>query len=63
MNTVLAFLLLILFLMVYFMPTVYAHGKRNFQSIFIVNLFLGWTIIGWVVALAWACYKEKKEEK
>lgn len=24
------------------------------MPIFLVNLFLGWTLIGWVVALAWA---------
>ena len=24
-------------------------------AIFFLNLFLGWTLIGWVVALAWAC--------
>lgn len=26
-------------------------------AIFVVNLFLGWTLIGWVVALAWAVTK------
>jgi hypothetical protein len=28
--------------------------KRNKAAIFFLNLFAGWTIIGWVVALVWA---------
>jgi len=28
------------------------HKKRN--SIVVINLFLGWTVIGWVICLAWA---------
>ena len=27
----------------------------NLGSIAIVNGLLGWTFVGWVVALAWAC--------
>jgi len=35
-----------------------ARHKRNAMSIFCLNLFLGWTIIGWVVALVWAVAAE-----
>ena len=40
----------------YFLPALVGHmrHKRNENSITIVNLFLGWTLVGWVVALAWA---------
>jgi len=31
-----------------------ARSKRNLGSIFLLNLFLGWTMVGWVVALVWA---------
>ena len=27
---------------------------RNLGGIFLLNLFLGWTLVGWVVALIWA---------
>lgn len=40
----------------YFLPTLVAglvHSKRV-TAVFIVNLFLGWTFLGWVAALAWA---------
>ena len=39
---------------VYFLPAVIARGKPNASSVLVINLFLGWTIIGWIVALAMA---------
>lgn len=41
---------------IYFLPTTIADEKRhkNTTAIFIVNLFFGYTIIGWVIALIWA---------
>jgi hypothetical protein len=40
----------------YFLPSLIAlaRSKRNTLSIFFLNLFLGWTLVGWVVALIWA---------
>lgn len=40
----------------YFVPTIvaYARQKRNAGAILALNIFLGWTVIGWVVALVWA---------
>jgi Superinfection immunity protein len=40
-----------------FMPTLVARSRQhpNTGGIFVVNLLFGWTFIGWVVALAWAC--------
>ncbi len=46
--------LILLGLCLYFLPTVVASGKRNVGAIFILNLLLGWTLIGWVAALVWA---------
>jgi|SRR5262252_5523445 len=41
----------------YFLPTLVARGRlhRNALAIGMLNLFLGWTFLGWVVALVWAC--------
>jgi hypothetical protein len=39
---------------IYFIPSFVAVGKRNSGAIFALNLFLGWTFIGWVGALIWA---------
>jgi hypothetical protein len=40
-----------------FLPTLVARSRNhpNTAAIFLVNLFFGWTFIGWVIALLWAC--------
>lgn len=45
---------------IYFLPTIIGRNKENSTSILMLNLFLGWTFIGWVVALVWATSKDKK---
>jgi hypothetical protein len=42
--------------LLYFLPTIlaFARSKRDAVSILVLNLFLGWTAIGWVIALVWA---------
>ena len=49
--------ILVVGIVLYFLPTIIAMNrkKRNIDAIMILNLFLGWTFIGWVVALVWAC--------
>jgi hypothetical protein len=49
----------ILVLGIYFIPTFVASSnqKQNVGAIFLLNLFLGWTFIGWVIALVWAATK------
>ena len=44
---------------IYFLPTWIGGSKSNGTSIFLLNLFLGWTFVGWVVALVWATATEK----
>ena len=39
----------------YFLPSIIAHNKQNFAGIFVLNFLLGWTVIGWILALVWAC--------
>ena len=42
--------------LLYFLPTIIAlvKSKRDTLAIFLLNLFLGVTLIGWIVALVWA---------
>jgi Superinfection immunity protein/Uncharacterised protein family UPF0547 len=51
-------ILLILFfpVTIYMLPTVIAgfRGKENQSAIGVLNLCLGWTVLGWIVALVWA---------
>jgi len=44
---------------IYFLPSFIGGRKRNGCAIFVLNLFLGWTIIGWVIALVWACCRDE----
>jgi hypothetical protein len=40
-----------------FLPTLVATSRKhpNALPIFLVNLFFGWTFVGWVISLVWAC--------
>ncbi|MGO9410831.1 MAG: superinfection immunity protein [Spirochaetia bacterium] len=50
-------LLIVIFL--YFLPFFVAlmRSHKNAAAIFVLNLLLGWTFIGWVIALVWAFTK------
>jgi hypothetical protein len=45
-------LLFVVFL--YFLPAILGRDKSDATGIFLLNLFLGWTLIGWVAAFIWA---------
>jgi hypothetical protein len=45
-------------LFLYFVPSFVGRHKRNAGAIFALNLLLGWTLVGWVVAMVWAVTKE-----
>lgn len=40
----------------YFLPSIIAllRDHKNRAAIFVLDLFLGWSFIGWVVALVWS---------
>lgn len=47
---------ILILIALYFLPTIVATSRKvvNLGSIVVINLFLGWTLVGWVVALAMA---------
>ncbi len=49
-------LLVVLIFGFYFLPTLIAFLKqhKNKLAIFLLNLLLGWTVLGWVVSLVWS---------
>jgi hypothetical protein len=51
---------LFLLVVLYFLPTIIGHNKRDSAGIFIVNLLFGWTVIGWFIALIWAAASEHR---
>lgn len=45
----------------YFLPTIIALARgANGCAVFFLNLILGWTLIGWVVAFAMACMSQPR---
>jgi hypothetical protein len=59
----LGFILVVAFgLFFYFIPSIVGRHKINAVAIFVFNLFLGWTFVGWVLALVWACTKDSVTE-
>ena len=56
-------LIILVALQVYFIPAIVAYSRKhnNSTAILILNLFLGWTFIGWVVALVWSATAVRKD--
>jgi uncharacterized membrane protein len=52
----LGIVLILIWLCCYLIPTFVAMARshRNTAPIAVLNVFLGWTVVGWVVALCWA---------
>lgn len=47
---------------IYVTPMIIASNRKhmNTGSIIVVNLFLGWSVIGWIAALAWSLSSHTK---
>ncbi len=43
-------------LVIYFIPTIIAAYRKHPQIlwIFLINLFFGWSVAGWIIPLLWA---------
>lgn len=54
------FIFVLICFLIYFLPTIIADNKRhkNTTAICVVNIFFGWSIIGWVICLVWALIEE-----
>jgi hypothetical protein len=50
------FLIILTCVFIYFLPSVIVSGRNhhNKTSLYLLNLLLGWTFLGWVAALVWA---------
>jgi hypothetical protein len=60
-TTISSLIFLVVMVGLYFVPSIVAHKmkRRQVLPIFVLNLCLGWTILGWVAALVWALIEEK----
>ena len=49
---------LVILITIYFLPTLVGCVRAKADGMFgvvMVNLFLGWTVLGWLSAFVWAC--------
>jgi hypothetical protein len=53
------------FLVLYELPAIvaYNHSHRQFFAILVLNILLGWTIVGWIGALIWAYASEVEHQE
>jgi hypothetical protein len=51
-----ALIFVVLGIALYFLPSIIAFNRKvtNSGSVFVINFLLGWSLIGWAVALAMA---------
>lgn len=56
-------LTLTLMLALFFLPAIIAAARgHNALAIFLLNLFFGWTVIGWFWALIWSVTDKPRVE-
>jgi len=48
-------------LFLYFIPAFIGRNKRDSMGITLLNIFLGWSVLGWIGALIWAITSERKD--
>lgn len=65
MTPVMSIVAVVLFIGLYFLPTWIARDRkhRNLLAVGVLNLTLGWTLLGWIAALVWACMRTQTEPK
>lgn len=63
METASAVSTLIILIVLYFFPALVAKMRDHEQTlaIFMLNLLLGWSGLGWCAALIWACTEKSKK--
>lgn len=52
----------ILLIALYFIPAIIGWKTKYAAGIFLLDLLLGWTILGWIGALIWAASAPKEGE-
>lgn len=57
----LVILLMLVGVAIYIIPTIIALARRHSQKvpIILVNILLGWTLVGWIVALVWSLVNDQ----
>ena len=64
MDNTTTVIVLILVLVIYMLPTLIAYSREHpwRAEVAVVNIFLGWTLIGWIVVFLWAALARVEEQ-
>lgn len=62
-NEIQAIFIMLVFCVFYIIPSLIAHSRKakRLPGIIVLNLLLGWTLLGWVGALIWAVSDNTKD--
>lgn len=56
MNVTALIIAYLILFAIYFLPSIIALIKRNRRTkVILFNVFLGWTVVMWIISLVWAC--------
>ena len=52
-------------LAIYLIPTIIAKvkRKRNLSGIALLNIFTGWSMVGWIISLVWAVSPDRQQKE
>lgn len=58
-----SFITIVVLIVVYFVPLMIAVRRDmvKVNGVAVLNLLLGWTLLGWIVALVWAVAGDRKQ--
>lgn len=64
LSVFLCLITLIICIFLYMLPTLIAfyNKEKNTAWIFVLNLLLGWSTIGWIAALIWAVVERNGDD-
>ena len=48
-------------IVIYFIPSIVGYKTKYASGIILLNLFFGWSVIGWIGALIWAVSAPKNK--
>ena len=53
----------VIYLLMYMIPAIVAFERKhhNKWAVALLNAILGWTVIGWIIALVWSATAVRKE--
>jgi len=61
-NSLQWFLIIVIGLPIYFLPALIARRTPDVLKLFLANLFLGWTVITWILLLTFAIRDRSKQK-